>query len=134
MTEATLVYDDDCGFCTWWAEFVDDRSDLRIVGFADLTSELRDRLPEDYEECAHLVADGEVYSCGAAMEEAIVRSDVREELVDAIEFGRQFEDYGRVRERVYRLIADNRETAGKLMSTTPPARRDAGDEERGSGD
>jgi len=134
MTEATLVYDDDCGFCTWWAEFVDDRSELSIVGFADLTPELRDRLPENYEDCAHLVDDDEVYSCGAAMEEAIVRSDVRKELVDAIEFGRQFEDYGRLREGVYRLIADNRETAGKVMSKTPPARRDASDEESGSGD
>ncbi|GAA0679790.1 DCC1-like thiol-disulfide oxidoreductase family protein [Natronoarchaeum mannanilyticum] len=124
MTEATLVYDDDCGFCTWWAEFVDERSDVPIVGFADLTPELRDRLPEDYEECAHLVTDEKVYSCGAAMEEAIVRSDVPEELVDAIEFARQFEDYDRLREGVYRLIANNRETAGKVMSTTPPARRD----------
>jgi len=124
MTEATLVYDDDCGFCTWWAEFVDERSDVPIVGFTELTPELRDRLPEDYEDCAHLVTDEEVYSCGAAMEEAIVRSDVPEELVDAIEFGRQFEDYGRLREGVYRLIANNRSLAGKVMSKTPPARRD----------
>ncbi len=27
-----LVYDDDCGFCTWWADFIEDRSDLESLG------------------------------------------------------------------------------------------------------
>ncbi|SNZ03212.1 Predicted thiol-disulfide oxidoreductase YuxK, DCC family [Natronoarchaeum philippinense] len=127
MPETTLVYDDDCGFCTWWADFVDRRSDVRAVGFMDLTDDLQDRLPDDYEECAHLVTDETVYSCGAAMEQAFVRTDVPDELADLVEFARQFDDYRRLRESVYESIADNRETAGKVMSKTPPARRDDGD-------
>ncbi|ELY68548.1 DCC1-like thiol-disulfide oxidoreductase family protein [Natrinema versiforme] len=125
MTEATLVYDDDCGFCTWWAEYFDERTDLRIVGFSDLTDDLRDRLPEDYEDCSHLVAADGVYSCGASIEEAFVRTDVAEPAQDVVEFLRQFEDYEHFRERSYRWIADNRDRWGTYLSKTPPARRDS---------
>ncbi|QLG49375.1 DCC1-like thiol-disulfide oxidoreductase family protein [Natrinema halophilum] len=124
MTETTLVYDDDCGFCTWWAEYFDDRSDLRIVGFSDLDSDLRGRLPTDYEDCAHLVTGDGVYSCGASIEQAFVRTDVVKPAGDVLEFLRQFEDYERLRERTYRWVADNRDRWGELLSKTPPTRRE----------
>ncbi|NHN47353.1 DUF393 domain-containing protein [Halostella sp. JP-L12] len=122
MAEPVLVYDDDCGFCTWWADFLARRSDLRIVGFAELTPELRDRLPENYEECSHLVTDDEVYSCGASIEEAFVRSDLGESARPLVESLRRFDGYGSVREGGYRLVADNRSLWGKVLSKTPPAR------------
>jgi len=111
-----LVYDDDCGFCTWWAEFVGDRSDLRLVGFTELSEDLIERLPEDYETCAHLVTEETVYSCGAAAEEALVRTEQGREARPLVEFLRGFEDYERTRERLYRLGADNRDVFGQFLS------------------
>ncbi|WIV66907.1 DCC1-like thiol-disulfide oxidoreductase family protein [Natrialbaceae archaeon AArc-T1-2] len=122
MSDALLVYDDDCGFCTWWAEFFEARSDVPIVGFSDLESELRDELPDDYDRCAHLVTPEMRYSCGAAMEEAFVRSTVGRPLRPAIEFLRRFDDYTAVREWAYGRVANNRMLWGKLLSKTPPAR------------
>jgi predicted DCC family thiol-disulfide oxidoreductase YuxK len=126
-SEATLVYDDDCGFCTWWADYFDERTALRIVGFSDLTDELRARLPDDYEDCSHLVTDDAVYSCGASIEEALTRTDVGGPVDDVVEFLRQFEDYERFRERGYRWVADNRDRWGRYLSKTPPARRGSDD-------
>ncbi|TMT87530.1 DUF393 domain-containing protein [Haloterrigena sp. H1] len=125
MTEEIFVYDDDCGFCTWWAEFFDGRSDLRIVGFHELTDELRERLPDDYEECAHLVTDDAVYSCGASIEEALVRADAVGPVDEVIAFLRHFEDYDQYRERAYRWAANNRDRLGTYLSTTPPTRQES---------
>lgn len=125
MSEPTLVFDDDCGFCTWWAEFFENRTDVRTVGFTDLTPDLRERLPADYETCSHLVTDDEVYSCGASLEEGLARIDDDRGLTrDAIDFLRHFEDYERVRERGYRWVADNRDLWGQFLSKTPPVRRE----------
>lgn len=124
MVEPTLVFDDDCGFCTWWAEFFDDRTDVRIVGFTDLTPELRERLPDDYEDCSHLVTDEGVYSCGQSLEEGLARmGDEYGVTRDAIDFFRNFEDYERLRERGYRQVANNRGFWGQFLSKTPPVRR-----------
>ncbi|MFB6091120.1 MAG: DCC1-like thiol-disulfide oxidoreductase family protein [Halobellus sp.] len=120
---AAFVYDDDCGFCTWWAELFAARTDLRIVGFAELDPELEGRLPDDYEACSHLVTDETVYSCGAAIEEALLRTDPGSLVRPAVEALRQFEDYRQLRERAYRWGADNRALLGKLVSSPPPARR-----------
>ena len=130
MLEPTLVYDDDCGFCTWWADYFDERTELRIVGFSDLPDhpELRERLPEYYEECSHLVTEGRVYSCGASIEEALRRYDGGGPVTEAVEFLRNFEDYNRMREWGYRRVADNRDKWGQLMSKTPPARQESDDE------
>ncbi|WP_435175990.1 DCC1-like thiol-disulfide oxidoreductase family protein [Halorussus sp. AFM4] len=124
MSQVTLVYDDDCGFCTWWADFFERRSDFRVVGFAELTDETRERLPDDYEECSHLLVDGEVYSCGESLEQALVRSDVGAEAGPVVRFLRNFEDYERFRESAYRAVADNRDLFGKVVSKAPPARND----------
>ncbi len=123
--EPTFVYDDDCGFCTWWADQFATRTDLRIVGFSELDDDdVRDRLPADYEDCAHLVTDGAVHSCGAAIERALLRTEQADEARPIVDFLRQFEDYERLRERAYRWAADRREKLGLLVSKTPPARRD----------
>jgi len=129
--EPTFVYDDDCGFCTWWADQFAERTDLRMVGFSELAPELRDRLPDDYETCAHLVTDDEVYSCGASVEQALVRTTLAAEAAQVVDFLRQFEDYERLRERAYRWVADRRDKLGLVVSTTPAAQRDREDESRG---
>lgn len=125
MGDAVLVYDDDCGFCTWWAEFFAPRSDIRIVGFTEVDDDLRDRLPAGYEECSHLVTDDAVYSCGSSLEEAFLRADRGRAIRPVIEFLRNFGDYERVRERCYRWIADRRDLWGRVLSKTPPARQDS---------
>jgi len=128
VSDATLVYDDDCGFCTWWADFFERRSSFRIVGFSALTDRERERLPDDYESCSHLLADGTVYSCGESVEQALVRSAVGQSARPLVEFLRNFEDYARFRENAYRWVADNRSALGAVVSKTPPARQqtDAG--------
>jgi len=121
---ATFVYDDTCGFCSWWASLFARRSALGIVGFSALTEEERERLPEDYEDCAHLLTDGRVYSCGAAIEQAFLLSDLAPPGTDdAIGFLRQFDDYDRLRESVYRAAADRRDVWGQFASAEPPTRR-----------
>jgi predicted DCC family thiol-disulfide oxidoreductase YuxK len=128
--EPMFVYDDDCGFCTWWADQFARRTDLRMVGFADLDDDLRERLPADYVDCAHLVTDDAVYSCGAAIEEALVRTEAGAEARPLVDFLRQFGDYTDLRERAYRFAADRRDTLGLVVSKTPPARRDRDDDTR----
>ncbi len=121
--EPTLVFDDDCGFCTWWAEYFAERSDVRVLGYTELTPELRDRLPEDYESCSHFLTGEAVYSCGASIEEAArhVRTDAP--AGELVTFLRNFEDYERLREGGYRVVAENRDLFGQLLSKTPPVRR-----------
>jgi predicted DCC family thiol-disulfide oxidoreductase YuxK len=130
MSDATLVYDDDCGFCTWWADFFERRSDLEIVGFSELTGDQRERLPDDYEECSHLLADGEVYSCGESLEQALLRSDVSDDLSSLVRFLRNFEEYPDLRETVYRQVADRRSELGSVVSKTPRAKRETDREEK----
>ncbi|WP_276298916.1 DCC1-like thiol-disulfide oxidoreductase family protein [Halorussus lipolyticus] len=123
MSDVTLVYDDDCGFCTWWADFFAERSDFRIVGFTELTDNERERLPDDYEECSHLLADGRVYSCGESLEQAFVRSDLGDGAGGLVKFLRNFRDYNEFREQMYRAVADHRGDLGVVVSKTPPAQK-----------
>ncbi len=122
MDTPTLVYDDDCGFCTWCARRIAEQSDVTLVGFSDLDAETRERLPENYEECAHLVTAEAVYSCGKSIEEAILQSEVGGDLRPVVDLFRQFENYGTFRERAYRAVADRRDLFGKVVSSDPPAR------------
>ncbi|RJT04372.1 DCC1-like thiol-disulfide oxidoreductase family protein [Halococcus sp. IIIV-5B] len=117
-----LVYDDDCGFCTWCADWAVRNGDFDPVGFSDLSPDERDRLPENWEECVHLLADGQVYSCGKATEEVLARTG--RVPGDLVHFLDGFADYERVRERAYRLGADNRDLLGKVVSASPPAGRE----------
>lgn len=125
MTDATFVYDDECGFCTWCAQKLVEHSDMAVVGFTELTDEERARLPDDWEAGAHLLTDDAVYSHGEAIEQAFLRADVAPAGADDV-FGflRQFSDYGDLRERLYQTVADRRDLWGLLVSEEPPARRD----------
>jgi predicted DCC family thiol-disulfide oxidoreductase YuxK len=116
MTDGTFVYDDDCGFCTWWADYLAGRTDLEMVGFSELTDEHLERLPHDYEECAHLLTDDAVYSCGAAVERGLASADLPPGSADLFGFLRQFRDYERVRERAYHALAEKRGLWGQFLS------------------
>lgn len=117
-----LVYDDDCGFCTWCAEFAAERASFELVGFRDISPDQLARLPTDYETCAHLLTDDAVYSCGAAVEEALARVETPARY-PALAFRLvPAEDRREVRERLYRFVADNRDRFGRVVSREPPAR------------
>ncbi|ESP87435.1 DCC1-like thiol-disulfide oxidoreductase family protein [Candidatus Halobonum tyrrellensis] len=119
----TFVYDDDCGFCTWWAETFDRRTDLRVVGYTDLGPALRARLPDDYRDCSHLVTDDAVYSCGASVERALLRTEAGSHARPVADRLDRLGAYRTARERGYRWVADRRSLWGELLSQTPPARR-----------
>lgn len=113
MSRATLVYDDDCGFCTRSARFIQRHGSVRIVGFSELSPALESRLPEGYRECAHLVTEETVYSCGEAVEQAFERT----KLVPSGFFGALgfLPGYPFLREWTYQQVADNREIIGRLV-------------------
>jgi len=116
METPVLVYDDDCGFCTRWAEWFAERSTVPIVGFSDLTPDLRDRLPTDYEQCSHFVTEERVFSCGASIEEAVVHADVAEPIGPVVDLLREVGTYNRARERGYRWVANHRSDLSALLS------------------
>lgn len=113
MAPPRLVYDDDCGFCTWSAEFVARHGDVELVGFSRLTPDQRARLPADYENCAHLLTDRRVYSCGEAMEEAFRRTDLTTAAL--VPLLRRLPGHAARRENTYRWIADNRDLFGTIL-------------------
>jgi len=117
---ALFVYDDDCGFCTWWAEFFAEVTAVEIVAFSALDDSLRERLPDDYERCAHLVTEDEVYSCGEAIEQTFARSAIGRPAEPLIELFRQSALYEDVREGSYRQVADRRALWGKVLSRDEP--------------
>ncbi|MDZ7850345.1 MAG: DCC1-like thiol-disulfide oxidoreductase family protein [Halodesulfurarchaeum sp.] len=128
MTGPVLVYDDACGFCTWWADWVGAHAAIRVVGFSALTPEHRNRLPEHYERCVHLLADGRVYSCGEAVEAALVRLDFVPSMLRDPGSIRRSPHYRRLREHGYRWVANNRDTLSKIVAKTPRAHEsDSGD-------
>ncbi len=113
MIAALLVYDDDCGFCTRSARFVRRHGTVRIVGFSELSPDLESRLPDAYRECAHLVTDESVYSCGEAVERAFERTKlVPRSLFDVL---RAVPRYPFLREWVYQQVAENRGRIGGLL-------------------
>ena len=122
MTEQPrLVYDDDCGFCTWCADWAVRNGGFEPVGFSELTPDEQRRLPDDYEECVHLIVDDTVYSCGKATEEVLRRTGTLPD--EPFEFLNGFADYERFREDAYRFVADHRDRLGSVVSADPPVRR-----------
>lgn len=114
-----LVYDDQCGFCTWCTVFALRRGDFEAVGFSELTPDQRARLPDDYESRAHLLTDDAVYSGGAAIEQVLARIyPVPDVVVDTLH---ELPGYPWLRETLYRLGADRRDLLGKYWRRTPPA-------------
>jgi predicted DCC family thiol-disulfide oxidoreductase YuxK len=122
MADARLVYDDDCGFCTWSAYRVADHADdVELLGFSELSAADRERLPPGWEGCAHLLVGGRRYSCGDAMVRAYERTDLP--LAGAVPYLRRVPGFGLVREAAYRVVAANRDWFGRHVgSRRPPAR------------
>ena len=118
----TIVYDDDCGFCTWTVEYALARGEFAAVGFSELSDDQRDRLPEGYERCAHLLYGDRVYSCGAATEAALARlsgpAGTAARAFRVLPAGVR----RAVRELLDRLVADNRDLLGSLVRRDPPSR------------
>ncbi|WP_224448061.1 DCC1-like thiol-disulfide oxidoreductase family protein [Haloprofundus salilacus] len=114
MSVPRLVYDDDCGFCTWCAVVADRYGEFEVVGFAELTDEQRARLPDDYEKCAHLFTEDTVYSCGAATERAL--AELHPLFEASFSVLRRIPAYPAVRERLYRWAADRRALWGRVVS------------------
>jgi len=108
-----LVYDDDCGVCTRAAAWIASRGPVELLGFSELDAEQLDRLPDDWERCAHLLAGGEVYSCGAALDRAFRLTD--HEATGAARAANRLPGYGRLREFGYRLFADHRGLVGRFL-------------------
>ncbi|WP_232703409.1 thiol-disulfide oxidoreductase DCC family protein [Halobacterium wangiae] len=116
-----VVFDDDCGFCTWCANWAARHGDVETVGFEQLTPDQLARLPEDWENCTHFLTDDAVYSCGEAVERALVHDFPVLGPVFAVL--RAIPGYAWLRERLYRFGADRRVLLGKLARDDPPARR-----------
>jgi predicted DCC family thiol-disulfide oxidoreductase YuxK len=121
MMPPQLIYDDNCGFCTRAVEYIANHGEFRLIGFSSLTPEQRDRLPANYEECAHLLTDNRVYSCDEAIEEAFVRTNLT--TADIVPVLRYLPGYSRARKSIYQWIANNRDHLGTIISSEPPAQR-----------
>jgi predicted DCC family thiol-disulfide oxidoreductase YuxK len=108
-----LVYDDDCGVCTRAAQFVARRADVELVGFSALSPDQRARLPAHWRECAHLLTDDAVYSCGEAMVRAYEMTDHPPAcLVPAL---RHLPGYEGTRDGVYGFVASHRDWFGRVL-------------------
>lgn len=108
-----LVYDDDCGICTRSALWLAKHGPIDLVGFSDLEADDVQRLPDDWERCAHLLVGDVVHSCGAAMEEAFRLTDHR--ATRLVRVLRPIPGYRRIREFGYRLFGEYRGPIGGLV-------------------
>ncbi|XVH30269.1 thiol-disulfide oxidoreductase DCC family protein [Haloferacaceae archaeon DSL9] len=108
-----IVYDDDCGFCAWCVSYATRRGDFDVVGFSEVSADERARLPDDYRQCVHLLVDDRRYSCGAATEEILARLDAP--VAAAARGFRRIPASERVRDPLYRWVADHRNWFGKLV-------------------
>lgn len=120
MKEVKFIYDDDCGFCSWWANFFYNNSDLSIISFSELTKKEIDVLPKHYEKCAHLIIENKVYSCGKAIEQAFLHTKKIKYISPLIMLLRKSKTYNKFREWIYRYIANRRGFFGRYLSKNPP--------------
>ena len=115
MREKTqlLIYDDDCGFCTQSALFLEQHADIELVPFSKVSDDELEFLESNWRDCAHLVTDDTVYSCGEAMERAFEMTD--QPLSQIPPIARRFPGYAFIRNGVYHWIANHRRFVGKLV-------------------
>lgn len=119
MGRDRLVYDDDCGFCTWAACWiVEHGADVELVAFSALSAADRERLPPDWERCAHLLTERGRYSCGEAMTRAYERSDLP--LSGLLPYLRRVPGFATARELGYRVVAANRDWFGRHVGSREP--------------
>lgn len=109
-----MVYDDDCGFCTWCAAIGIRFGDVEGVGFSELSPDQMARLPADWRRSAHLLTDDAVHSGGAAVQAVVVRMSAL--FVALFWLLERVPGYDRLREWLYRLAADRRDWWGKIVS------------------
>lgn len=114
MATPRLVYDDDCGFCMYCIRWLLRFGEFDPVGFGELTPDQKARLPEEYDDCMHLLTDDAVYSCGEAAEQCLARcGSVGMALAGLL---RRLPYWDRLRERGYRFVADRRGIWGRFRS------------------
>lgn len=118
MGRAILLYDDDCGFCRWTADRIlrrDRRHVLRAVPIqsAEGDSLLGDMPSEEKVASWHLVdEDGVVRSAGAATGPLLRRLPGGKPVAIAAD------RFPRATNLLYRLIARNRDTFGRILGQT----------------
>lgn len=111
MKEHTLVYDSDCGFCTDVSIWVAQNGSYKLCSFSHLSDEQKELLPEDYMECAHIIAEsGGVYSCESAAWHA-VREIFGREVADLIKKPGVWQVWG----LGYKLVASNRSKVSRIV-------------------
>lgn len=118
MARPRLVYDDACGFCTWATEVAVRYGPFEPVGLSEVTATQRERLPDEYEACAHVLADGWTYSCGEAVEVALARIFPASTLVLSVL--RLLPGYEAARERLYHAVSERRYSLERIVSSEPP--------------
>lgn len=118
MARPRLVYDDTCGFCTWVTACAVRYGPFEPVGLSALTAEQRERLPDDHEECAHVLTDDRTYSCGRAAEVTLARVFPISLLV--IPLLRLLPGYETAREWLYHVVSAHRYDLATLVSAEPP--------------
>jgi predicted DCC family thiol-disulfide oxidoreductase YuxK len=115
MSEATLLYDADCGFCRWTSDRIrrwDRRGSLRVIPIQSSEGQtlLGDMDEERKLASWHLVGeDGVVRSAGAGVAPLFRRLPGGKPL--AMMAGA----FPKSTDRLYRLIAKNRETLGRML-------------------
>ena len=113
MDQPTLVFDDDCSFCTRVARAIERHAPVAIVGFSELEPALARRLPSGYRQCVHFVTVDAVYSCGEAVERAV--AEIEGFPKHSLSILRLVPGYEIARERGYGFVAKRRGTFGRLL-------------------
>jgi predicted DCC family thiol-disulfide oxidoreductase YuxK len=107
-TSGTIVYDADCGFCTWCADWVRARSDADAQPWQALDLEALGLTVDDVTTAAYwLDGSGRVAARGAAAASAALRSCRRPwwRLLGAVTGARVLRPLA---DRVYAVVAANR--------------------------
>lgn len=128
MSDVTLLYDADCGFCRWSVDKIlawDRRRRLRPVALqsAEADTLLPGMAEQERLASWHLVVDGRVYSGGA------VAPPLLRHLPGGRPFAQVLALFPGLTERAYRSVARNRDRFGRLAGArcdvNPAARRDS---------
>ena len=115
MGDATLVYDEDCGFCRWCVRKILAWDRGRRLDPLPLQSPEADRLLPGMKDAVrasswHLVArDGAVYSAGAAAAPLLTM------LPGGRPLAAMARAFPKTTERLYRGVADHRDRLGRLV-------------------